>query len=228
MILLPPNHNLNTMPRAKTNAEWKELVPSGVAQNWSSPNPAHNLNLHGNNSANLKHPSNLIDHGFNHLDLPTSIIPKAHDVPHFQEPIFTDCDDERQYLHIVAEKLKMAKLFILKEVELGLNPNRRMDKDSTAVELTRGPIVFTNYTQELIRDLVTLRIKLEELGEGGDEKEVQTAAAQYQWAWKEMRVTLLSLLPGDGVQVKYDRAEEMMFEVLGKMFNEVQEGEDGV
>jgi hypothetical protein len=216
------------MPRAKTNAEWKELVPSGVAQNWSSPNPAHNLNIYGNNSANLKHPSNLVDHGFNHLNLSTEFILKAHDVPQLQEPIFTDCDDERQYMHIVAEKLKMAKLFILKEVELGLDPNRRMDKDPTAFELTKGPIVFANYTQELIRDLVTLRIKLEELGEDGDEKKVQEAAAQYQWAWKEMRVTLLSLLPGDDEQVKYDRAEEMMFEVLGKMFNEVQEGENEV
>lgn len=219
------------MPRAKTAAEWKELVPSTVAANWSSPNPGHHLNTHPHNQTNLKHPSNLVDHGFNHLNLHTHSVPLVHDIPTFQEPTFPDPHDEQLYFNTLQEKLKMAKLFILKEVELGLDPNRRMDKDPPAVALTQPPVVFTNYTQELIRDLVKLRIELERLrrlGADGDVKEVQDAIAPYQWSWKEMRSILSSLVPGDYMKIRHDRVEKMMFEVLGKMFDEVQEGEDAV
>ncbi|KAH8724834.1 hypothetical protein GQ44DRAFT_573600, partial [Phaeosphaeriaceae sp. PMI808] len=187
----------------------------GALRNWASPDPYSSKNFPWKSKANLKHKSNLVDYGFNHLNLKAP-------APQEQVPLYVadlssiqDTDDIRTYLDVLQEKFKLMCLFILKENELGLDPNRHMDKDLTAVELAKPPIVFNFATQELVRDLINIRIKLidlmaDETSATENDDEIQEIGHHYLWAWKEFLDILASLLLSRDDETKRMQAHKMM------------------
>jgi hypothetical protein len=206
------------MPPKKKS--WRSLVPSTVAEHWISPNPNNSHNWHGYNTANLSHHSNLIDYGFNHLNLPAAV-PTPADPIMIEEPTFKNKPtEELKYLATVQEKFAMVKAFILKEKELGLDPNRSMDNDITAQALQQRPIVFTMRAQQLVRNIIDEAGMLAELGhdQEGKAEALLRCMAEYIEAWREM------LVPGKSEEVKEQRAERTMIRVLNKFVDEVPGG----
>jgi hypothetical protein len=163
---------------------------------------------------NANHPSNVVDHGFNHLKI--RVHRRNVPVPTYPpNPVFTTTTDERKYIRLVHAKLAAAKDFIDKEMALGLDPNRHMDKDKTAVLLAGPPITITFRGQELIRDLVKLRGQILELAldEEANEGEIQARAHDYLRAWEELRSIMWILLPSEVRES--DQVEKIMESVLG-------------
>jgi hypothetical protein len=163
---------------------------------------------------NTNHPSNVVDHGFNHLKI--RVYRRKVPVPTYPPtPVFTSTTDEGKYIQLVHAKLAAAKDFIDKEMALGLDPNRHMGKDKTAVLLAEPPITITFRGQELIRDLVKLRGQILSLAldEEANEDEIQARAHEYLRAWEELRSIMWILLPSEVKES--DQAEKIMESVLG-------------
>ncbi|KAH7088778.1 hypothetical protein FB567DRAFT_619591 [Paraphoma chrysanthemicola] len=188
-----------------------DLRPKAVRKNWSTiedPILAH--------EADLAHNANNIDHGFG-TDRPAFETPIHDPAPFPDIPKLDNVTEERTYVASIEEKLSVAQAFIRKETELSVDPTRNPYKDPVAVELAKGPIMFTFRTQEVIRDLVTLRVKLYKLAEDQEknEAELQVVMVQYLWAWKELRGVLVWLMPGPTEGERERRAEVVMANVLG-------------
>jgi hypothetical protein len=185
---------------------------SSALDNWVSPNP---YDVSNSTQVNVNHHSNLEDFGFNHLKISVPVLPS--NVPKYLDDlVFTSVKAERAYIQFVQNKLYAARSFILKEIALNLDSNRRMDKDLTAVSLTKAPIIFAFHTQELIRDLVKLRSQIQKLGEdkSANDDEIQVLARDYLRAWKELQSVLVGLLPEEVMERR--RAETIMASVLGE------------
>ncbi|KAH7069129.1 hypothetical protein BKA63DRAFT_581009 [Paraphoma chrysanthemicola] len=194
--------------------------PEAVRKTWAN---IEDLNLAY--EANLAHHANNIDHGFG-TDRP-ALEPPLHDPVSFPDvPRLVSVTEERKYVASIEAKLSLAQAFIRKESELGLDPNRNPYKDPVAVELAKGPIMFTFRTQEAIRDLVTLRVKLYKLGEDQEknEAELQIDMAQFLWAWRELRGVLVWLMPGPTEGERERRAEVVMTNVLGANIVDEEDG----
>jgi hypothetical protein len=67
-----------------------------------------------------------------------------------------------------------------------------MGKDQTVFLLSAEPISFGFYTQEVIRDLVKLRIGMLELGtnESENEERLQDLRHGFLWTWNELKSML--------------------------------------
>ncbi|KAF1919914.1 hypothetical protein BDU57DRAFT_536850 [Ampelomyces quisqualis] len=185
---------------------------------WPSNNP------HDSANHDPLHKVSLFDYGFNHLNIavpepmPYTDPPALPVAPTFKAPA-----DEQRYLQTIASKLSLTKDFILKGNDLGLDSSLRMDKNATATLLAKGPITFNLYTQEIVRDLVNLRVKILDLGQNEAENDValQQLAHEYLWVWRELKGVLVSLVPRARDEIMEKRAEDIMVEVLGESLVEV-------
>jgi hypothetical protein len=189
-------------------------TPEMAVSLWPSKDP------HSASNKDELHRINLIDYGFNHLDIPVPNPVSFADLPTLPEAqTFKDPAKEAAYLQLIANKLSLTKDFILKENELGLDSNRRVDKDPTAVLLAKGSITFSFYTQEVIRDLVNFRIKIFDLGQNDEyenEEALQKLGHEFFWAWRELKGLLLNLVPKTRDEVRDKWVEIIMVEVLGE------------
>jgi len=179
---------------------------------------------------------NAKDYGFNHLNIPEpqpvfadELLGVAVDPPPFR----TD-NEVREYVRHLGHKLSLARDFILLEIELGTDPNRNMSKDATAVELAKSPMRLTFYTQELIRDIVTIRPRLVELGKNAEEaaaheEEINALLPKFASPWRELRLIVATLMVGKTQEKKIERAEKMMVEVFGQnlVVEDVEEQDGG-
>jgi hypothetical protein len=213
-----------------------QSFPESVRKNWVFPDRADDRHgLYGSNDANIAHESNNIDHGFG-IARPAVLAaaPAAEIFPPIPE--FDNRIQEAKHIDLIEKKLTIVRRFIHKENELGLAPNRRMDKDPVAVELSKGMIMLTFRTQAVIRDLVNLRPRLIELANDQEKNadELQTLMADFLWAWKELRGVLAFLVPGPTEVERLRRAEVVMTNVLGEnivveeQVGEVEKAVDGV
>lgn len=210
-----------------TSAE--SLEPAAVLA-W----PAHPLE---NFSANLKHPSNKVDNGFNHITMPACATELHYQdsIPPFTAPKFTNdhpsqdkprsaAHKELHYILLIREKLKLTKVFINTELKLKLNPTRDMSKDGTAGLLAAPPIPLSFGVQEYIRDIVNITTEMEgyegKLEEEGVEERMQELALKYTGAWQFARSAISVLMPGRTEKEQVDKAEDAMIRELGKMIAE--------
>jgi hypothetical protein len=163
-----------------------------IMSTWPSPNAYDTANT------NPEHSLNAADHGFNHLGIPNPIVSAAASPAQLTRPTFTHAVDEKKYLYAMMQKLSIARAFVDKEIELKLDPNRRMDRDATSRVLCKPPITFSFYAQEVVRDLVKLRKEIEEVAkkEGRNAEKLQELGYEFLWAWKELRGILEGLVPG--------------------------------
>jgi hypothetical protein len=205
------------MPPKKSKP--KPVDPNSALADWPSPNPFDNENT------NLLNPTNLKDHGFNSLNLSIPLTTTLDISPSPSPPIFVSPASEAAYLHTLRNKLWFAQEFIVTETELSLSPNRRLDKDPTAISLTQGPIPFSLYMQEVIRDSVNVRTQILELAKtkGVDDEAMQPLGNRFLWTWFELRGMLAGMVPGEDGQ-RERRAEEMMVDVMGDNLVERVEG----
>jgi hypothetical protein len=92
-----------------------------------------------------------------------------------------------------------------------------MDKDPAARFLATPPILITNYTQELIRDLIKLRVQATKITnpEGPEALEI---CIKFVWAWNELKCVIRIMMAGqdDADAQKARRADECMVKVLGE------------
>lgn len=126
-------------------------------------------------------------------------------------PEFTDREAEDQYRCLLKNKLALARQFVLVEIGHNLNPNRSMSLDETAMLLAEGPIVFTLYAQECIRDLVILRSKLVDCWNAAQAEEQRIRELQQNDAGDDaatLRNTLAEV-------VKAQRATESRIQLVG-------------
>lgn len=197
-------------------------TPDNARSLWPGKEP------HDYPNNNSLHRINLIDYGFNYLNIPVPETPRVSDTPALPAaPSFKDPAKQATYLQTITAKLCSAKDFILKEIELGLDSNRRMDKDATAILLAKGPIAFNFYTQEFIRDLVKIRNKIHELGgnEDENEEELQKLGHEWLWFWKELKGAVVALVPKVRVETQQKWAEEIIVGALGENLVEAPDGE---
>jgi hypothetical protein len=192
-----------------------------IMSTWPSPNAYDTANI------NPEHRLNATDHGFNHLGIPNPIVSAAASPAQLTRPTFTHAVDEKKYLYAMTQKLALVRAFIYKEIELKLDPLRRMNRDATSQVLCKPPITFTFYAQEVVRDLVKLRKEIEEVArkEGRDAEKLQGLGYEFLWAWKELRGILVGLVPGKR-EVRRGRAERVMEGALGECLVEEDEGDD--
>ncbi|KAF1937519.1 hypothetical protein EJ02DRAFT_356702 [Clathrospora elynae] len=93
------------------------VIEDGLGRGWVSGGPWDPRNAYPEVEANMQ------DHGFEHLNIPAS-------APVFTDPVslpasnFTIQQQNTNYLDVFHTKLTLAKCYILKEQELGLDPDR--------------------------------------------------------------------------------------------------------
>ncbi|KAH3947008.1 hypothetical protein HBI56_059210 [Parastagonospora nodorum] len=132
--------------------------PASTLRTWPTHGPGLTANLDPTLRANLK------DNGLTQFPLgPPNHTPEVY----ISSPEFKSREAENEYLRLLKDKLTLARQFVLIEIEHNSNTNRNMTHDKTAMLLAEGPIVFTLYAQECIRDLVILRSKLVECWDAG-------------------------------------------------------------
>jgi len=179
--------------------------------------------MYTNDMAHTK--QNAIDYDFNHLRIPAAppgdmpsdpVIIVAVDPPPFK----TDAA-VRTYVSLLQQKLILARDFILAEHAAGLDPHREMTEDATAIALGEPPIRLIFYTQELIRDIVTLRPRLVDLSKNAEvavshEEELNVLLPRFSWHWNELRLVVATLMVGKTQEKKMERAENMMAAVFGE------------
>lgn len=202
----------------------KKITPSpdNAVSLWHSQEPQDSTN-----NDPLTKP-NLVDYGFNHLNIPVpDYIPMTPAPAPPDAPSVKDPTKQTAYLQTITAKLSSAKDFVLMEIEINLDPNRRMDKDVTAMLLAKGPIALNFYAQEVIRDLVKMRNKIHELGEKEDEneEELQQLGYEWLWYWKELKGAVVALVPKARVETQQKWAGEVMVGALGENLVEAPNGE---
>jgi hypothetical protein len=205
------------------NAKRKRTLAKDVPDTWPSPSPYNTTNTDPSHKLNLK------DRGFNHLGIPTPILSTC-DLPVIPTaPALLSPTTEESYITQIAQKPSLAQRFIHAELDLALNLNRRMDKDATTQLLCTPPISLTLYTQEVLRNLIKLRIEMLDLGkdESANEGKLQVLGHEFLWAWNELRGVLEGLMPGGDVEMRREMAERVLVGVLGESLVEgvAEEGE---
>lgn len=217
------SQSLSTMPpRQKTSLgindkdyTENDIAPDDFRRNWVSKNPFSARNSNPKVTANQEH------HDFDHLNIPTPTPSLA--VSDLLEPpnfLFPAPETEVQYLAWMRMKLHLAKDYILKEDELGLDPDRPgMHKEVIAVLLGQPPIKIDLNAQQCVRLLLDgakqLRVLAEEKGE--EDPEVKKAAGDYWELWTSLRASLAWQVPGKSEMEKVERADRIMSEVLEKI-----------
>ncbi|KAF2027641.1 hypothetical protein EK21DRAFT_114581 [Setomelanomma holmii] len=190
-----------------------------VYANWISADPYDYRHQQGFNHENIAHPSNDVNHGFG-TDRPAlvSACPNANVNIFPHKPKLDTVDDEAKYIELIENKLITARDFIKKEWELGLDANRNMNKDPTAVELTKGDMMLTFRTQEVIRDLVNYRPEITRLAEDqeANAESLQLLLAHFSWCWKELKGIVVTLVPGPNYEERLRRTEIIMTNTLGE------------
>jgi hypothetical protein len=195
------------------NTKEKHGPANDVSSRWPSPNPYDNANTDPSHRLNLK------DHGFNYLGISGPIVspPDPLNLALTYTPRFSSTPTENSYLTHIAQKLHLGQQFIHAELAVALNPNRRMDRDATALLLCAPPISLTLYTQEVLRDLVKVRMEILKLGkdEMANEDRLQILGHEFLWTWNELGGILEGLVSWS-VGMKRNRAEKIMVVVLGE------------
>lgn len=92
-----------------------------------------------------------------------------------------------------------------------------MQKDETAMLLAEPPILFSLYCQESIRDVVKLRCDIamvmrDGIVGGSEEEELR---GKFDEAWREVKVVVTILMPGNSQALKEERAESAMVNAFG-------------
>jgi hypothetical protein len=148
--------------------KWKftngfEPHPQSALHSWPAKTHYSTINL------NPDHPANRKDNGFEHLDISGfPFIPEDPVAPP-NNPIPPTFEDAVEYLHLIEQKLSLARQFIITELEnmpdddVQNNPYQDLSKTAAARRLVEGPVVFTMDAQNLVRDLVFATVRAREL-----------------------------------------------------------------
>jgi hypothetical protein len=202
----------------------KIKVLNSIIAAWPSSDP-----LDSANADNL-HPKNLKDNGFNALNLRIPAARAIDPAPPSTPPIFATPASEERYLLVLRDKLWWAQSFIVTEGEHKLSLTRRMDKDATATTLAQGPIPFSLYMQEVIRDSVNVREQILEWAKhkSVDDDEMQPLARTFFWTWEELKTMLGRMVPGESEESRQRKAEDIMEDVMGANLVEGVERVEGI
>lgn len=217
---MAPKANKQTKPRLgpkDKDYDESEIAADDFRRNWVSLQGYSHRNRHESIPANRE------DYGFNHLAIstPEDVIGNLIDPPTFK---FPDEDTQKLYLACVRDELKLARDYILKEQELGLNPDRpNLHKEAPSLSLGQGPIKFDIYAQQRVRLVMegeALLIKLNEEKCGKVDSELEEAMRDYWMYWTELRASLAWQMPGKNDEEKEKHAGDIIEMVLGRVVEE--------
>ncbi|KAF1846410.1 uncharacterized protein K460DRAFT_281662 [Cucurbitaria berberidis CBS 394.84] len=172
---------------------------------------------------NQQHPAVSTNRGthndFDYLNIPTPA-PVEVSLPKPRTFNFPNAQTEAKYIACMRGKLLEAKNYILKEQELGLDPDRPgMHKELTAILLAQPPIKIDMNAQQLVRLLLLGAVQLKELARErtAEDPQVLEAMADYWLFWTQLRAILVWQMPGRDEGQRVERADAMMSEVLEKI-----------
>jgi hypothetical protein len=159
-----------------------------IAANWAADDPRrHWVAGKAKDFRRNEHPgvtANQQDHGFEHLHLEVSGFTVNIRDPPIEPPLFTNFNSEgiAAWHKSMRLKLILARAYVVKEKELGLDTDRRnAHKEKTALMLAEPPIKISLQAQNLVRLLLEDAEELHRLFEEGSEGVVDEEKMQEYW-----------------------------------------------